>query len=254
MSRTSRTVSSADIYHIIIRGSGKQIIFEDDSDRFLFLRLLGKYFEELGGELFAWILMSNHVHVIARMPLEDVATLMRKLGATYFSRFNKKNEHVGPVLQGRYKSEAINTDEYLMTCVRYVHQNIEKAGSGKMEEYPWSSYCLYTRSDSTCSFLQTETDFVLAVFGGIENFKGFHAVRDYAVDCIDIEKSGSRMSDDEALIVARSLLGEDAMSHVKELDVPQRDTAIRMLKEKGRLSIRQVARLTGLGVKIVRNA
>lgn len=253
MSTHYRKISSADIYHIIIRGSGKQIIFEDDDDRRLFLRLANKYIKELEGEALAWILMSNHVHMILHMKLEAIATLMCKMGATYFVNFNKKTGRTGYVLQDRFHSEPINTDGYLMTCVRYVHQNIEKAGVCEMENYPWSSYGSYLGTDSNSLLLETGTDFVLAIFEGADNFTAFHATRDFGARCIDVGKTGKRMTDEEALIVAKSLLGETAFCHLKKLEKPGRDPLLQLLKENG-LSSYQIGRLTGIGVGIIKRA
>lgn len=253
MPRTSRGVSSADIYHVIIRGSGKQIIFEDDDDRRLFLRLLDRYLKELGGAVFAWALMNDHVHMVIRLPLDLIAALMKKLGATYFANFNKKTGRSGKVLQGRFFSEAINTDEYLMTCVRYVHQNPEKAGICPMEGCAWSSYRDYAGAP-LCHFpLATETEFVLGIFGDLEGFMRFHVDRNYAVPCIDVGKTHSRTTDDEALIFARSLVGEYDFQHIREFEKPKRNSILRQLKEN-RLSLRQIGRLTGLGENVVRNA
>lgn len=246
MSRAPRKLSSADVYHVVFRGSGKQIIFEDDNDRLLFLRLLNKYILELGGEVYAWILMGNHVHLVLHMDIEDIATLMRKLGATYFRNFNNKADKSGEVTEDRFYSEPINTDEYLLTCVRYVHQNIEKAGVCAMEDYVWSSYRGYVGLTTRMVPLRANTDFVLAVFGGVDDFVRFHQDRNYAVPCIDIGKTALRMDDGEALVVAKSLLGEEAFAHLKELDKVARDEAIRKLRSN-HLSCRQIQRLTGIG-------
>lgn len=245
-----RTISSTDTYHVVFRGSGKQIIFETDDDRVLFLKLLNRYLQELGGRVFAWILMSDHVHMVLRLSLADIATLMEKLGATYFRQYNKSSERSGRVLQGAFFSEAINTDEYLMTCIRYVHQNIEKARVCKMEEYRWSSYRDYVGNRAGPSLVETETAFVLAVFDGLDCFAGFHSEREYAVSCIDIGKTRKRMNDDEALVFAKSLLGEDAVPRLRELDKPVRDGKLRELRDGG-LSIRQIERLTGIGRGII---
>lgn len=253
MARTARLISSADIYHVVIRGSGRRIIFEEDDDRLLFLRLLGKYLTELGGEVFAWTLMSNHVHMVVHMPLSSIALLMKKLGATYFTNFNTKACRSGHVLQDRFHSEAIDSDEYLMTCIRYVHQNIEKAGACSMETYEWSSYGAYVGNAAETGGLMTKTDFVLAVFGGVEEFKRFHSFRNYAVPCIDIGKTRVRMSDDEALVFARSLVGEDVFRNVGKLDKDLRDAKLRLLKDNG-LGVRQIERLTGIGRSIVSRA
>lgn len=252
MTRAPRSISSANVYHIIFRGAGKQIVFEDNSDRRFFLRLLDKYVKELQGELYAWILMSDHVHLILHMPLESIATLMKKLGATYFRHFNDKTGSCGHVLQGRYHSEAISSDEYLMTCVRYVHQNIEKAGVCPMGDYEWSSYRCYTGM-CHCPLVETHTDFVLEVFDGLDGFLRFHEAREYAVPCIDIGKTGVRMTDDEAVMFAKSLLGEHDFRHLKELEKTERNARLRMLKSEG-LGVRQIGRLTGIGVSTISRA
>lgn len=250
MTTRYRSKSSLDVYHVIIKGSRGHSLFEDDSDRMFFLKLLRKYATELDGEIFAWTLMSNHAHLILHMPLADIATLQRKLGPTYFRHFNDKSEAAGPVLQNRYHSKAINTNEYLMTCVRYVHQNIEKAGVHPMEDYRWSSYLDYLDRRQSQPFDITDTDFVMSVFESVRDFARFHQTRDYAARCIDIGKTGQRLDDDEARILAKHLLGEEEFHHIGEFDRPTRNKKLRLLRDNG-LSISQINRLTGIGAGII---
>ena len=183
--RIPRVQSTADIYHVIARGTGRQIIFEDDDDRQRFLMYLSAALRDAGAELLAWCLMENHVHLLIHAPLPDLSAAMRRVCGTYALRFNAKTGRVGHLFQDRFKSEAVSDDAYLMTVVRYIHENPAKAGVGAVDAYPWSSYREYVGAPVLCT-----TDFVLEVFGGVDNFAAFHhwerfscSVRGKSVGC-----------------------------------------------------------------------
>ena len=111
-----------------MRGVGRQLIFEDDGDRQMLLEKLGKLSDEGCLVVYAWCLMSNHLHILVKEGLEPLATAMKRLGVSYAMRFNLKTGHVGHVFQDRFSSEPVDSDEYFLTVVRYIHNNPEKAG------------------------------------------------------------------------------------------------------------------------------
>ena len=250
MVRSARTrrESDAGIYHVVSRGVGRQIIFEDDSDRQFYLELLKNVVTKNSGEILAWCLMGNHIHLLLRMKLSDLSEAMRIINSTYAMHFNKRHERIGHLMQGRFKSEAVDSDEYLLTVVRYIHQNPEKAKIAKTEEYPWSSYQEYIGEAKV-----TSTSFVLDVFGGVAAFKRFHDVHNDAATCID-EGRGRRVLDDESAIrAARMALGSIRIEEVASLPKPERDELLCRLKD-ARLSVRQIERLTGISKSVVAKA
>ncbi len=150
-------------YHVYNRGNDKRLIFVDDQDYRVFLRLLKISLtirEELdyeefirivnraeSVELIAYCLMPNHFHLILKQLKETgMADFMRSVMTAYVSYFNKKYERTGSLFQGRYKAILIEKDEYLTHLTRYIHMNPAELSS-KIEEYPYSSYKYYLNSN-----------------------------------------------------------------------------------------------------------
>ena len=242
--RVARKRSEADIYHVLTRGTGQQIIFENDADHEEFLRLLGAEAKEGDFELYAWCLMSNHVHMLVHAPLEALAQRMRHLLGGYAMYFNKKSGRVGHLFQDRFLSEPVNDDAYLITVVRYIHQNPVKAKIADVDKYQWSSYREYLQGGGIC-----DTNFPLAVFGSLKEFERLNRLPlDATVTCLEV--SGNRpvrvMPDEDAAIYASDLLGGIKLDTLKAFPVKERDGCIAELRRAG-FSVRQIARLTGIG-------
>ena len=128
------------------RGLNKQLLFDDETDYLRYLQLLNDIKKEYGIKVYAYCLMSNHIHIILKDDNEMLSTAMRRLNSRYAMYYNRKNCKVGYVFSDRFKSEAIETKEYLLTCIRYVHQNPVKADiCNKTYNYKFSSIHAYRR-------------------------------------------------------------------------------------------------------------
>ena len=106
--RTARKECESNIYHVIVRGVGRQLPFEDDSDRRFFVEALSDSRASHGVEPFAWCLMANHVHLALRAPIESISTMMRSLETRYAGHFNFRHERMGTLFQGRFISVPIH--------------------------------------------------------------------------------------------------------------------------------------------------
>ena len=246
-----RKQSEGDVYHVVARGTGRQLIFEDDFDRRSFLGILEKGLADHGVELYAWCLMGNHVHLLVRAPIEAVSRLMKQLLGSYAQRFNAKTGRVGHLFQSRFSSEPITDDVYLLTVIRYIHYNPVKGGLGRVDEYPWSSYGEYVGKPKIC-----ETAFPLEVCGGVDSFKRLHERPDKDAKCLDVDdEANARKSfpDARAMSIAQQVLGGVGLQDVKALPVEERNARLRELKA-AHLSVRQIERLTGIGRNIVQRA
>ncbi len=249
MPRSRRKQSESSIYHVINRGEGRQIIFENNADRAFFMSKLATLLEEEGGSLLAWCLMDNHFHFLVIISHERLKVLMHRLQTSYAGYFNRVHEHVGAVFGGRFKSEPVDTDEYLMTVVRYIHDNPRKGGVCSGLPYQWSSYREYCGEKGFAN-----TDFVLGVFDGVKQFKAFHDAEYGDVRCLDIGDVPRRSINDEAArLAAEELLGKGVIDSLKRADRQTRDRSLVALKESG-LSVRQIQRLTGISLGVISNA
>ena len=138
-----RNISKTNIYHIIIKGNNDEVIFYDDMDRNVFLERIKITKKEFNYKVYAYCLMSNHVHLVIEVPQEKFSKSIQSLTIRYASYFNKKYDRKGPFVQNRFKSKNIENQRYFLEVCRYVHRNPEKAGIEKTNNYKWSSYNEY---------------------------------------------------------------------------------------------------------------
>ena len=248
MVRSARKQSDSGIYHVVSRGVGRCVIFEDDADRTYFLEKLAEGFSVHGIELHAWCLMSNHYHLLVRSELGRLAMAMRQLNSAYALYFNKRYDRVGHLFQGRFKSEPVGEDGYYLTVLRYIHQNPQKAGIRPADEYRWSSYREYVGESAL-----SNTDLGLAMLGGPDGFKKFHRFSDDAAVCMDVGGGRKVVDDDDAMRVAKAALPGLQVENIASLNEDDRREALRTLR-RARLSIRQIERLTGISRNIVAKA
>ena len=123
MPRTERRKSASGFYHVVMRGNGRQNLFEDDADRRSFLSYLRGDAERFGVRVLAWCLMSNHIHLLLEDRDDNLSEMMRSLATSYALRFNRRGGHAGHVFQQRFYSNPIEDEAYLLQAMRYIHDN-----------------------------------------------------------------------------------------------------------------------------------
>lgn len=244
MPRTARRASESGFYHVMARGASRQLVFEDDADRREFLALLSKGCGDCGVSLLAYVLMDNHFHLLVEGSLETLSSCMKSVTGTYASQFNGRHGRCGHLFQGRFKSEPIDDDGYLLAVVRYIHKNPEVAGLAAASEWPWSSYSEYVGEAGLI-----DPDLVLDMLGGVDGFVEFHALPCAGKQPADYDEreKGGRLSDEEALCVAYDLLGGISPVSLSGLSRAERNEAIGRLRGAG-LGVRQIQRLTGVSL------
>ena len=129
-------------YHLVQRGVNKSVTFFDDDDRRHYLELWQRHSLEVGLEVHAFCLMSNHIHfVVTPNDKSSISNATRLIGSAYAARMNKKYQRTGTLWEGRHWSSLIDADAYLLSCYRYIELNPVRAGLSKSPiDYQWSSY------------------------------------------------------------------------------------------------------------------
>lgn len=142
MARLPRLVVPNQPHHIIQRGNDGQLVFRDTADYLEFLTRLREAARQFKVAIHAYVLMPNHLHLLATPSDQDgLSRMMQWLGRYYVPYFNSKYARSGTLWQGRYKATVIDTERYLMTCCRYIETNPVRAGLVHgAGDYPWSSY------------------------------------------------------------------------------------------------------------------
>ncbi|MGD6942427.1 transposase [Cytobacillus gottheilii] len=148
MPRLPRIKSKTGIYHIIIRGVNRQLIFEDTEDKTTFLGILLRFIKANKFELYCYCLMDNHVHLLVKEKDDPVSQIVKRISASYVQWYNKKYKRCGHLFQERFKSEPVENRDYFMRVIRYIHQNPLKAGLAQsVFECEWSSIQEYTQNE-----------------------------------------------------------------------------------------------------------
>ena len=142
MARLPRFFAPDAPLHVIQRGNDRRTIFEVDEDRRFYLHLLTAAARKHGVALHAYVLMSNHVHLLATPArAESVPRMMQSIGRIYVQRFNTRNRRTGTLWEGRYKAAIVDDQAYLLACMRYIELNPVRAGlAAEPRDYAWSSH------------------------------------------------------------------------------------------------------------------
>ena len=142
MARLPRLTAPGLPHHLIQRGNNRQSIFVDEVDCVRYLDDLAELAALHGLAIHAYVLMPNHVHLLATPAAGDtLALVMQSLGRRYVRWFNVRHGRTGTLWEGRYRSAVVETDRYLLACMRYIEMNPVRAGLvDDPSAYRWSSH------------------------------------------------------------------------------------------------------------------
>lgn len=143
MPRKARVLVPHCPHHIVQRGHNRQVVFLADEDYQFYLDNLAEWKVRLGIKLYAWCLMTNHIHLVVE-PGDDAGTvslLMKRLAGRQAAFVNKQERRSGALWEGRFKASPVQRDAYLLACCRYVEMNPVRASMvAGPRQYRWSSY------------------------------------------------------------------------------------------------------------------
>jgi putative transposase len=142
MARLPRLTLPGYPHHIIQRGNNRQPIFSRAADYQTLLDVLDENAKKFHVAIHAYVLMSNHFHLLATpVTAEGLPQMMQAVGRRYVRYFNDTQQRTGTLWEGRYKSTLIQADRYLLACMAYIDLNPVRAGLVPgPQDYPWSSY------------------------------------------------------------------------------------------------------------------
>lgn len=142
MPRPARLALAGQAHHIIQRGNNRQAIFFHDADRRFFIAELGRALAAQGCALHAYVLMTNHVHLLLTPETDQgIGRLMQSLGRSYVGYVNRAYSRTGTLWEGRFKSTIVDAESYVMACYRYIEANPLRARMvAEAGDYPWSSF------------------------------------------------------------------------------------------------------------------
>jgi putative transposase len=172
MARQWRISFPGALYHVMSRGNGRQDIFLSDADRHMFLALLEELSERFNVDIYAYVLMDNHYHLLLKTVEANISRAMQWLGTAYTRKFNLAHHTSGHLFQGRYKSIIVENDAYLLRLSCYIHRNPLRAGIvDRLADYRWSSYHYYAYKKKAPAWLITQP--ILLQLSGTDRHKAY---------------------------------------------------------------------------------
>lgn len=144
MARKARAEIEGGLYHVITRGNNRRQIFNAPADYEKFLSLLAMQKGKLPFFLYAYCLMTNHVHLLIERQADTIGRIMHRVLTGYSQYYNRRYRRVGHLLQGRHKSILCQSERYLAELVRYIHLNPVRARMVRRpEQYQYSGHRSY---------------------------------------------------------------------------------------------------------------
>jgi putative transposase len=182
MARPLRISYPNAFYHVTCRGNERRVIFRDDHDRRRFLDRLRSALEIFSVRVHAYVLMSNHFHLIVETPKANLSEFMRQFNISYTGYYNRRHRRSGHLYQGRFKAVVVDKDSYLLELSRYVHLNPVRIKAKalrpdsecirEISQYRWSSLPGYLEGKRKASWITYEV--VLGYVGGSrQKYAGF---------------------------------------------------------------------------------
>jgi REP element-mobilizing transposase RayT len=229
-------------------------LFEEENDYIKIMDILSALKEEIAFEIIAYCFMSNHVHLLVKeKDMGDIITIMRRLLTKYAGWFNRKYQRSGSLIANRYKSECVETDEYLFVLVRYIHQNPLKAKMAtSFANHKWSSYFEYAANRAFPCI--ADKQLLLNQFSekgakqAIQAFVHFHHEAESAAEHEPTDRR--RRTSEEVRQILINELGGTEPNNIAGLSKSERNDKLRRFRELG-LSIRQIERATGISRGVI---
>lgn len=242
MPRRARDIANSGMYHVVQRGNGRALIFEDESDMKMLLSLLKRKRCEYGMLVCGWCLMDNHVHLLLCDQASCLSSFLHAVFTACAVYFNARWGHCGSVFQSRFRSVAINSDGQLLAALRYIHMNPEKAGLCRADSYPWSSHAAYLDGSDLL-----DAGPVFELLNGAEGYRSwFYEERGQAY-CF---REGRKIPVEDELDMARGVLDGVHPAEIKGWHGVERNEALQKLRDSG-FTVRQVERMTGVARSVI---
>lgn len=247
--RRAREISRTGIYHLVVRGINRQTIFEDDEDKLRFFEILNKYKQICKFELYGYCLMDNHIHLLVRERQESISKFFKRISSSYVYWYNAKYKRTGHLFQERFFSETVEENRYFLTVLRYIHQNPLKAKLvNHVFESKWTSIHEYLSKSNI-----VDIEFALLLFStnksqALEAFK-IYMQEQNSDQCLDIDEKVQKT--DHEVREHMKKLGIKSASYLQQLESTKRNEVIAKLKSLDGVSIRQLARITGISKSVI---
>lgn len=142
MTRILKKNVNTPFFHIMVQGVNREAIFTEEKDIRKFIRIMKETKEKIDVIILSYCIMNNHAHfLIYEENMDFLSRFMHDVNLRYAKYYNEKYSRIGHVFRDRFKMQLIDTERYLQTCIKYIHNNPVKANICRSPaEYPYSSF------------------------------------------------------------------------------------------------------------------
>lgn len=208
MSRLPRLHVPGAFYHVTLRGNHRQPIFARATDREVLAYIVRESIELERARVHAYCWMTNHIHVLIQISDSPLGRLIQRIASRFARTVQARVPTTGHLFECRYHARLVDVDAYLLTVIRYIHENPVEAGLAKVpSDYCWSSHGVYAgeRDESWVT-----TDFVLAMLG-FDRTRAVQNYQEFMREPADIEPaanpSDARVLGDDEFLGSLRVLG-----------------------------------------------
>jgi len=238
MGRLPRVRSKNGLYHVMARGNNKKSIYFEKEDYETFIEILYWSSKKKSFSVYAYCLMPNHYHLLIFENKYNISQAMKSVNTAYAVFFNKKYDQLGHLFQDRYKSEAIEDENYLLAAIRYIHNNPLRANLvTAIEQYPWCSYPAYL-GKSILQYEPADTEFVLNMFSSSSSTSPLQAFQKFSMEPAYEAVHGSSLYDNEDPASKKAITSSKEANNFIENYYKNNNLTRQSLKSKENMSYR----------------
>jgi len=245
MARKLRIHYEGALYHVIVRGNNRAYIFKNRENKEEYKKIVSKYKKRYRFKLYAYCIMDNHAHLLIEVNDIPLSKIMQGIQQVFTQHYNRKNRTTGHVFEQRYRSYLCDRDAYLLSLIRYIHQNPVRSKLTDGINYQWSSHKEYMRNP-----VLADVDFPLTLFSGKKN----KAIKRYLSFVVELEsKDIQSMNIEEETtemvknIEERHKIAKDALNKIIE-----EVTEIKMNRIKGNTKSKRISDIRKLYIKFLK--
>lgn len=245
MSRKPRIHYEGALYHVIVRGNNRAYIFKSVENKEEYKKIVSKYKKRYRFKLYAYCIMDNHVHMLIEVGDVPLSKIMQGIQQVFTQRYNRKNRSTGHVFEQRYKSYLCDRDAYLLSLIRYIHQNPVRSKLTDGINYQWNSHKEYMRSPELA-----DVDFPLTLFSGKKN----KAIKRYLSFVGELESKDiqSMNIEEETTEIAKDIEMEHKIAKEELIRIIEEVTKIKKDEITGNSKSKRISDIRKLYIKNLR--
>ena len=185
MNRMPRCTYNKGFFHVMVQGINKKYIFEKSVDKEEYLSLLLQYKNKFNIMLLAYCIMDNHAHILIYTDdICEMSEYMRVVNSKFARDYNKAFNRVGYVFRDRFNSQYIDTDDYLLKCLNYIHMNPVVANIVKNpQEYKYSSYNNFVKMSGNVN-----NEIIKKIFNTNDYLATFNSISNDDIEIMDVDR------------------------------------------------------------------